>query len=109
MPLCADISVVATSKLRISPGCVRFELFFVAQKKHDGAPDEYSQNRRSVELSVQEQCLNVLKTVEAQCAHHARNLQVHGWAFDMGRGRLMDLGIDVDGSLARISKVAHIA
>ena len=84
-------------------------MFFVAQKKHDGAPDEYSQNRRSVELSVQEQCLNVLKTVKAQCAHRARNLQVHGWAFDMGRGRLMDLGIDVDGSLARISKVAHIA
>ncbi|MDG1807046.1 MAG: hypothetical protein P8I27_04025 [Pirellulaceae bacterium] len=52
--------------------------------------------------------MNVLKTVEAQRARRARNLQVHGWVFDMGSGRLKDLDIDVDGLLERISELCHV-
>ena len=83
-------------------------VFRLHKKELDAAPDEDTQYRRLVELNVQVQCLNVLKTVEAQRARRARNLQVHGWVFDMGSGRLKDLDIDVDGLLERISEVCHV-
>ena len=83
-------------------------VFRLHKKELDAAPDEDTQYRRLVELNVQVQCLNVLKTVEAQRARRARNLQVHGWVFDMGSGLLKDLDIDVDGLLERISEVCHV-
>ena len=83
-------------------------VFRLHKKELDAAPDEDTQYRRLVELNIQVQCLNVLKTVEAQRARRARNLQVHGWVFDMGSGLLKDLDIDVDGLLERISEVCHV-
>lgn len=79
-----------------------------AFRLHQKEFDEGDQNRRLMELNVQEQCLNVLKTVEAQCVHRGRNLQVHGWVFDMGTGRLKDLDSNVDELLERISEFCHV-
>jgi len=56
--------------------------------------DEEEKYRRLVELNVQEQCANVLKTAEVQLAYRAGNLTVHGWVFDIHSGKLIDLNID---------------
>jgi len=49
---------------------------------------------RLVELNVQEQCINVIKTAEVQKAHNERGIKIHGWVFDMRTGKLIDLQID---------------
>ena len=58
--------------------------------------DEDARYNRLVELNVQEQCINMIKTPEVQEARKSRNLEVHGWVFDLKTGRLKDLEIDVD-------------
>jgi carbonic anhydrase len=56
--------------------------------------DEEQKYKRLVELNVQEQCINVIKTAEVQRAYIDRGIQVHGWVFDVNSGKLIDLKID---------------
>jgi len=60
---------------------------------------------RLVELNVQEQCVNLIKTAAVQEAYILRGLQVHGWVFDIHTGRLIDLKIDFPGILASIMEI----
>lgn len=60
---------------------------------------------RLVELNVQEQCVNLLKTAAVQEAIHERGLTVHGWVFDISTGKLIDLKIDTDKILAEIREI----
>lgn len=60
---------------------------------------------RLVELNVQEQCINLIKTAAIQEAHKDRGLLVHGWVFDIQTGRLIDLKIDFPGILASIMEI----
>jgi len=69
---CADLGILNPWLREIR------NVFRLHKKELDAAPDEDTQYRRLVELNVQVQCANVLKTVEAQRARRARNLQVHG-------------------------------
>jgi len=55
--------------------------------------DEEARYKRLVELNVYEQCVNILKTPEVQGAL-ARGIKVHGWVFDIGTGKLVNLNID---------------
>ena len=48
---------------------------------------------RLIELNVQEQCVNLIKTAAVQQAYKERGLQVHGWVFDIHTGKLIDLKI----------------
>jgi len=64
--------------------------------------------KRLVELNVQEQCVNVIKTAVVQKAHLSRGLAVHGWVFDIHTGRLIDLEIDFDGILKGIMEIYRI-
>ena len=45
--------------------------------------DEEQKYRRLVELNVQEQCVNVIKTADVQIAVRQGKLAVHGWVMDM--------------------------
>ncbi|SHH17914.1 carbonic anhydrase [Flavobacterium micromati] len=65
--------------------------------------------KRLVELNVQEQCINVIKTAEVQKANRQRNLKVYGWVFDIHTGRLIDLEIDFDTIFEDITKIYKIA
>lgn len=60
---------------------------------------------RLVELNVQEQCVNLIKTAAVQEAFQDRALKVHGWVFDVHTGRLIDLKIDFEGILANIMEI----
>jgi len=70
--------------------------------------DEETKYKRLVELNVQEQCVNVIKTSDVQKAIRERKLTVHGWVFDIHSGNLIDLKIDFDKILEGISEIYHI-
>ena len=63
---------------------------------------------RLVELNVQEQCVNLLKTAAVQQAIHDRNLTVHGWVFDIHTGKLKDLKIDFPHILKNIMEIYNL-
>ncbi|TDG35158.1 carbonic anhydrase [Pedobacter changchengzhani] len=63
---------------------------------------------RLVELNVQEQCINLLKTAAVQQAISERGLTVHGWVFDMHTGKLIDLKIDFDKILKDIKEIYNL-
>lgn len=69
---------------------------------------EEKKYRRLVELNVQEQCVNVIKTADVQLAARNRNLNVHGWVMDMETGKLIDLKIDFDKVLKGIMEIYHL-
>lgn len=61
-----------------------------------------------VELNVQEQCINLIKTAAVQKAYRDRGLKVHGWVFDVHSGKLIDLKIDFDTILKNIMEIYHL-
>lgn len=63
---------------------------------------------RLVELNVQEQCVNLIKTAAVQIAYKQRGIKVHGWVFDMHTGRLIDLKIDFPKILANIMEIYRL-
>ena len=69
-------------------------------------PDE--RNKLLVELNVQEQCINIIKTAEVQKAYKERGLRVHGWVFDIYTGKLIDLKIDFNKILEKIMEIYRI-
>ena len=70
--------------------------------------NEEDKFRRLVHLNVQEQCVNVLKTIEVQEAIKERNLKVHGWVFDIHTGRLIDLKIDFQSIIKNLKDIYRI-
>lgn len=60
---------------------------------------------RLVELNVQEQCINLIKTAAVQEAYKERGLMVHGWVFDIHTGKLIDLKIDFPKILENIMEI----
>lgn len=70
--------------------------------------DEDKRYDRLVELNVQEQCVNLIKTAAVQKAAKTRNLKVHGWVFDVHTGKLIDLKIDFDGILKNIMEIYRL-
>ncbi|RXG18088.1 carbonic anhydrase [Leeuwenhoekiella aestuarii] len=70
--------------------------------------DEEERYKKFVELNVQEQCVNVIKTADVQKAIRNRNLTVHGWVFDINSGKLIDLKIDFDAILENIMEIYRL-
>lgn len=75
----------------------------------DAISDEEEKYKRLVELNVQEQCVNVLKTSDVQQAVRERNITVHGWVWDIHSGKLIDLKIDFDKILHDIMEIYHLS
>jgi carbonic anhydrase len=68
--------------------------------------DEDARYRRLVELNVEEQCVNVIKTAVYQRAYLANQRPtIHGWVFDVHSGQLIDLRIDFVRKLSGIRAV----
>ncbi len=70
--------------------------------------DEEKKYDRLVELNVQEQCVNLIKTAAVQKGNRDRGLKVHGWVFDVHTGKLIDLKIDFDKYLKDIMEIYHL-
>jgi carbonic anhydrase len=75
----------------------------------DAIPEENDRYNRLVELNVQEQCVNVLKMSVIQKAEIAGRMpEIHGWVFDVGTGKLIDLNIDFESILKSIKEIYNI-
>lgn len=65
--------------------------------------------RRLVELNVQEQCRNVIKTAVVQKAFAENGFPiVHGWVFDLEKGLIKDLEVDFRGILTEIQEIYNL-
>ena len=70
--------------------------------------DETRRFDRLVELNVQEQCINVIKTAAVQEAYIERGITVNGWVFDIRTGNLIDLKIDFQKILSGIMEIYRL-
>jgi carbonic anhydrase len=68
--------------------------------------DQDLRYKRLVELNVEEQCTNVIKTAVLQKSYLEKAYPiVHGWVFDLRSGRLIDLNFDFLGKLEEIREI----
>jgi len=84
------------------------DVYRIHKDELNAISNEEQKYKRLVELNVQEQCINVLKTADVQIAIKKRNLNVHGWVFDIHSGKLIDLKIDFDKLLEDIREIYHL-
>lgn len=70
--------------------------------------NEDDRYNRLIELNVQEQCINLIKTASVQRAHKEWGLLVHGWIFDVHSGKLKDLKIDFTKILSKIMEIYRL-
>lgn len=84
------------------------DVFRLHRKELQAIEDEEERYRRLVEINVQEQCINVIKTAEVQVAMRNRGITVHGWVFDIHSGKLIDLNIDYPTILSGIREIYHL-
>lgn len=81
------------------------DVYRIHRKELNGIEDESTKYNRLVELNVQEQCVNLLKTAVVQKAIRNRGMKIHGWVFDVGTGKLIDLKIDFKAALKEITEI----
>lgn len=84
------------------------DVYRLHQQELDAITDTQSKFDRLVELNVQEQCVNLIKTAAIQEAYKERGLTVHGWVFNVRNGKLVDLNIDFPKILSDIMKIYRI-
>ena len=84
------------------------DVYRIHKDELDAITDEEEKYKRLVELNVQEQCVNVIKTADVQRAIRERGLTVHGWVFDIHSGKLIDLKIDFEKVLEGIREIYHL-
>lgn len=84
------------------------DVFRIHKTELNAIEDESKKYDRLVELNVQEQCVNLIKTAAVQKAFRERGLKVHGWVFDVHTGKLIDLKIDFDKILKNIMEIYHL-
>lgn len=84
------------------------DVYRLHKKELDAINNEEKKYKRLVELNVQEQCINVIKTADLQNAYRQRQVKVHGWVFDIHSGKLIDLKIDFDRILGEIREIYRL-
>jgi len=84
------------------------DVYRLHKRELNAITDEEQKYKRLVELNVQEQCVNIIKTPDVQKAYKDRLLTVHGWVFDIHSGQLIDLKIDFDHILESIMEIYKI-
>ena len=84
------------------------DVYRLHKSELNGIEDEEEKYKRFVEINVQEQCLNVIKTSVVQKAIREHTLTVHGWVFDIHSGKLIDLKIDFEKELEGIMEIYHL-
>lgn len=82
------------------------DVYRIHQQELNAIADEEQRYRRLVELNVQEQCINVIKTAVLQQSFLRTGAPaVHGWVFDVRTGELIDLNFDFEAELKHIREI----
>ncbi len=84
------------------------DVYRIHQAELNAITNDDARYNRLVELNVQEQCVNLIKTAAIQEAYYERGLTVHGWVFDIHTGKLIDLKIDFPTILKNIMEIYKI-
>jgi len=84
------------------------DVYRIHNEELSSIENEQKRYDRLVELNVQEQCLNVLKTAEVQKAILRNQLSIHGWVFDIRIGLLIDLEIDFTSITEKIREIYRL-
>lgn len=84
------------------------DVFRLHKMELNAITDENDRYNRLVELNVQEQCINLIKTAAVQSAYKERGLKVHGWVFDIKTGKLIDLKINFEKELSGILEIYNL-
>ncbi|MGF7213972.1 carbonic anhydrase [Spirosoma lacussanchae] len=84
------------------------DVYRMHREELNAIQDEEQRYKRLVELNVEEQCINVLKTAEVQQARRDRDITIHGWVFDVHSGKLIDLKIDFIKVLENIKEIYRL-
>lgn len=84
------------------------DVYRLHKEELDSIKNDHERYDRLVQLNVQEQCINIIKTAEVQKAIEERNLTVHGWIFDIHNGQLIDLMIDFKKIMKNITAIYKI-
>jgi carbonic anhydrase len=71
--------------------------------------DQDARYRRLIELNVQEQCVNIIKTAVVQKTYlRTGHPTVHGWVYDIANGLLCDLEIPFGKILEEIQEIYRL-
>ena len=71
--------------------------------------DPEEKYHRLVELNVEEQCINIIKTAAVQKSYIKTGYPiVHGWIFDVRSGKLIDLNINFEENLRFIQEIYNL-
>lgn len=72
------------------------EVYFRYKSEIDAIEDKQEKTDRLVELNVVQQVENLAKTSLVQKAWKNRELEIHGWVFDIRTGKIKDLDVKFD-------------
>lgn len=82
------------------------DVYRLYQEELEAIDDEDARYRRLIELNVQEQCINVIKTAVVQKTYlSTRHPEVHGWVYDIGSGLLRDLELPFEDLLSKVREI----
>lgn len=85
------------------------DVYRLHKEELNAITDEGKKYNRLVELNVEEQCINVIKTAVVQKTYISGGYPtVHGWVFDVQSGELIDLKIDFADKLHEIQEIYNL-
>lgn len=85
------------------------DVYRLHQAELDAIENEDARYNRLVELNVQEQAVNIIKTAAVQQSYMQNGYPlVHGWVFGLHNGLLKDLEIDFVAILKNIQKIYNL-
>ena len=85
------------------------DVYRLHEKELDAIKDEDQRYNRLVELNVEEQCRNIVKTAAVQQSYAKNQFPiVHGWVFSFHDGLLKDLNIGFEGILRDVQKIYNL-
>ncbi len=85
------------------------DVYRLHQAELDGIKNEHDRYNKLVELNVQEQAINVIKTAVVQKSYLDKKFPtVHGWVFSLETGELIDLNINFTEKLKDIQKIYNL-
>lgn len=85
------------------------DIYRVHKNELDAIESEDKRYNRLIELNIQEQCINILKTSWVEKTYYQTGYPiVHGWVYDLADGNLIDLNINFKAILEDIKKIYNL-
>jgi carbonic anhydrase len=85
------------------------DVYRLHKEELDGIEEQECRYERLIELSVVEQCINVIKTAAVQHSYlKDGSPRVHGWVFDLRTGLIKDLQINFEERLKAIQEIYNL-